>query len=302
MRVVSLLPSATEILTALGVDPVGISHSCDYPPSVTDRPTVTSTVIDYEGRSSRAIDDQMQSIDGAVYDVRAELLESLDPDLVVTQATCDVCAVDSAAVHDAVERRDVDAEILTLDPHSFSDVLDDLRRVGAAVGREAEAERVRSQADERVDAVRRAVEGRERPRTAVLDWTDPPIRGGHWVRDLIRLAGGDPSFQPDGPSTPLRWARLRDYDPQRLLVAPCGFSTSRAAEAAAELATKPGWAELSAVRSGDVFAVDGNALVNRPGPRLVDSLEAFARCLHPEAVPADGDDWVRPVRLGRAPP
>jgi iron complex transport system substrate-binding protein len=285
------------MLYALGVEPVGISHSCDYPPAITDRPAVTSTVIDYENRPSRDIDEQMESIDGAVYDVDEDRLEELDPDLVVTQSTCDVCAVESSAVFEAVERRDVDADVLTLDPHSFDDVLSDLRRIGAAVGKEAEAERVLSGARERVDAVLTSVDGLDRPRTAVLDWTDPLIRGGHWVRDVVRLAGGDESFQPDGPSEPIRWRDLREYDPERLIVAPCGFSTSRAHDAAAELASHAEWEHLTAVQSGHVYAVDGNALVNRPGPRLVESLEILAKCLHPDDVSVSSDGWVRRVEL-----
>jgi iron complex transport system substrate-binding protein len=295
VRVVSLLPSATEMLHVLGVDPVGVSHSCDHPPSVADRPTVTSTVVDHEGRSSRDIDEQMRSVDGAVYDVDGARLEALDPDLVVTQATCEVCAVDTSAVADAMADRGVDADLVTLDPHSFEDVLDDVRRLGAAVGRAADAEAFLARARERVREIRRRVDGRDRPRVAVLDWTAPPLRGGHWISDLVALAGGDPSFQPDGASEPVTWDTLRAYDPERLIVAPCGFPVSRAAEAASELATGVAWDDLAAVRSNAVFAVDGNALLNRPGPRLVDSLAVLAGCVHPEITPAETGGWVRRV-------
>ncbi|MFB6251887.1 MAG: ABC transporter substrate-binding protein [Halobellus sp.] len=286
MRAVSLLPSATEILSTLGVEPVGISHSCDYPPPVTDRPRVTRTVIDHEGRSSNEIDDQMQSVDGAVYDIDADRLEALDPDVVVTQATCDVCAVESSAVFETVAARDIDATVLTLDPHSFDEVLADVRRVGDVVGRAVEAEEFLEEARDRIETVRSRVADTDHPRTAVLDWTAPPMKGGHWIRDLIDLAGGDASFQPDGPSEPIRWADLRVYDPERLVIAPCGFETERAVEAVTELTAQPGWADLSAVRSGHVFAVDGNALFNRPGPRLVDSLERLSDCLHPDRADA----------------
>jgi iron complex transport system substrate-binding protein len=297
VRVVSLLPSATETLAALGVDPVGVSHSCDYPPWVADRPTVTSTRIEYADRSSRDIDEQMSSVEGAVYDLDAGHLEALDPDLVVTQATCDVCAVEASAAVTAVESRGLDADVLTLDPHSVSDVLDDVRRVGDAVGRPAAADRLRSRLRDRIEGVRASVDGRDRPRTAVLDWTDPPIRGGHWVRDMVDLAGGDPTFQPDGPSTPVAWDDLRAYDPERILVAPCGFSTARAHDAATALAERTDWRGLAAAASGDVYAVDGNALFNRPGPRLVDSLAVLADCLHPERPGTGTDGWVRRVEL-----
>ncbi|WP_251342228.1 ABC transporter substrate-binding protein [Haloplanus halophilus] len=282
MRVVSLLPSATETLAALGVDPVGVSHSCDYPPSVRDRPTVTGTRIEHENRSSREIDEQMGAVEGAVYDLHADRLEALDPDLVVTQATCDVCAVEASAAVDAVSSRGLDADVLTLDPHSLGDVLDDLRRIGAAVNRGDEAERLRERLRDRVESVRSSVDDRDRPRTALLDWTDPPIRGGHWVREMVRLAGGEASFQPDGPSEPVAWDDLRAYDPERLIVAPCGFPTERAHDAATTLAARTDWTGMSAAESGAVYAVDGNALFNRPGPRLVDSLELLADCLHPD--------------------
>lgn len=295
MRAVSLLPSATEILSAVGVDPVGISHSCDHPPDVTDRPRVTSTIIDHEGRSSREIDEQMQSVDGAVYDIDADRLEALDPDIIVTQATCDVCAVESSAVFETVAARDLDATVLTLDPHSFEEVLADVRRVGDAVDRVENAEQLIEAARDRIERVRSRAEDADRPRTAVLDWTDPPIRAGHWVRDLVGIAGGDASFQPDGPSEPVRWSDLRAYDPERLVVAPCGFGPDRAAEAVAELAARPGWADLSAVRSGHVYAADGNALFNRPGPRLVASLEVLADCLHPDHDHAVEGAWRRRI-------
>jgi iron complex transport system substrate-binding protein len=197
----------------------------------------------------------------------------------------------------AAERRDLDADILTLDPHSFEDVLAGLRRIGAAVGKETRAERILSRAHERVDAVQSSVDGLDRPRTAVLDWTDPLIKGGHWVRDVVRLAGGDESFQPDGPSEPTHWRNLREWDPERLIVSPCGFSVSRARNAAMELASHEQWERLSAVQSGHVYAVDGNALVNRPGPRLVESLEVLAGCLHPDDVSVTVDDWARRADL-----
>ena len=303
VRVVSLLPSATEILHVLGIEPVGISHSCEYPPSVTDRPVVTSTVIDHEGRTSGEIDEQMQSVDGAVYDVDGAPLAALDPALVVTQATCAVCAVDTSAVTAAMDAHDVAAELLTLDPRSFTDVLDDVRRLGVVTGRESEAEAFLTRARDRIETVRSRVSGCGRPRTAVLDWTEPLLRGGHWIPDLIRLAGGDAAFQPDRASEPITWAELRAYDPERLVVAPCGFSASRATAALADLPTYAGWDDLHAVQSGHVFAADGNALFNRPGPRLVDSLEVLGRCIHADAFADPGTEWVRSLdaiaELGR---
>jgi iron complex transport system substrate-binding protein len=286
MRVATLLPSATETLFALGVEPVGVSHSCDHPPAARDLPTLTSTVVDHEGRSAADVDAQMRSVDGPVYDLDVGRLAALEPDLVVTQATCDVCAVDADAVHEAVASLDPPPEVLTLDPHSFEDVLGDVERIGAAVGECDAASALRADLRDRVDRVREraagAVADESRPRTAVLDWTDPPIRAGHWVRDMVDIAGGDPSFQPDGASEPVAWGDVRAFDPERLVVAPCGFERARAIDAVGDLADRPGWRDLAAVADDRVYAVDGNALFNRPSHRLVDSLEALFVCLHPD--------------------
>ena len=286
MRVVTLLPSATETLFALGTEPVGVSHSCDHPPAARELPTLTSTVVDHAGRDAADIDAQMQSVDGAVYDLDVDRLAALDPDLVVTQATCDICAVDAGAVHEAVRTLGSEPGILTLDPHAFTDVLDDVTRIGTAVDRPDVAATLRAQLSDRVDRVREqarvAVEASGRPRVAVLDWTDPPIRAGHWVRDMVEIAGGDAAFQPDGASEPVAWHDLRAFDPEVLVVSPCGFDRDRAVTTVDDLSSRPGWETITAVEDDRVYAVDGNALFNRPSHRLVDSLEALFACVHPE--------------------
>lgn len=288
MRIVSLLPSCSEILFALGSEPVGVSHSCDHPPAVNDIPTVTSTIVDHEDHSAGEIDAQMQSVNGAVYDLHLERLAALQPDLVVTQATCDVCAVDASQVHEAVTQIDAEPDVLTLDPHSFSDVLDDIQRIGDTIGDAEAARTLTTQLRARVKQIENraetAVELNGRPRTAVLDWTDPPLRAGHWVNEMIERAGGDASFQPTGPSEPVRWETIRDYDPEILVVTPCGFERDRAIKAIDELREYEGWENVTAVENGAVYAVDGNALFNRPSHRLVESLSVLQRCIHPDAV------------------
>jgi iron complex transport system substrate-binding protein len=299
MRVVSLLPSATELLFAIGVEPVGVSHSCDYPPEARDLPVLTSTTIDHEDRSAGAIDDQMQETTGAAYALDAAHLAALDPDLVVTQATCEVCAVDEADVRAAVADRDVGATVLALDPSSLEDVLAALTRLGEAVGRPAVAADRRSSLEARVEAVAAAVPDAPRPRTAVLDWTDPPMVAGHWIPGMVERAGGRYGLADRGdPSRPVEWATLRAYDPEVLVVAPCGFDRRRAADAVADVASREGYGDLTAVRDGRVFALDGQGHVNRPGPRLVDSLAALAACLHPGTVeaPAGVVERVVPAR------
>lgn len=304
MRVASLLPSATETLFALGVEPVGVSHSCDHPPAAPGLPTLTSTVVDHADRSAADIDEQMREVDGAVYDLDEERLAALEPDLLVTQATCDVCAVDASEVRSAAARLDPAPDVLACDPHSFADALDDVVRIGEAVGEEAAATALRADLRERVDAVReraeRAVADEGRPRTAVLDWTEPPIRAGHWVRDMVELAGGDPSFQPDGPSEPVAWDDVVAADPEALVVAPCGFDRDSAADAVDDLAVRPGFDDLRAVAADRVYAVDGNGLFNRPSHRLVDSLEALFACLHPDHAAAEPADHDRVARVDRA--
>ncbi|OTF10322.1 ABC transporter substrate-binding protein [Halorubrum sp. SD612] len=301
MRVASLLPSATETLFALGVEPVGVSHSCDHPPAARELPTLTSTVVDHADRSAADIDEQMRAVDGAVYDLDEERLAALDPDLLVTQATCDVCAVDASEVRAAAERLDPVPDVLACDPHSFGDALDDVVRIGEAVGEETAANELRADLRDRVDAVReraeRAVADEGRPRVAVLDWTDPPLRAGHWVRDMVELAGGDPAFQPDGPSEPVAWEAVADADPEALVVAPCGFDRERAVDAVGDLAARPGFDDLAAVRRDRAYAVDGNGLFNRPSHRLVDSLEALFACLHPEHAATPPGDHDRVARV-----
>jgi iron complex transport system substrate-binding protein len=288
MRVVSLLPSCTEVLFALGVEPVGVSRSCDHPEAVADIPTVTSTVVDHEDHTAGEIDAQMQSVNGAVYDLHLDQLAGLQPDLVVTQATCDVCAVDATQVHDAVTTLDTEPDVLTLDPHSFSDVIDDIQRVGDAINESEAATTLIAElltTVEQVEATTEtAVGSNGRPRTAVLDWTDPPLRAGHWVTEMIEQAGGDASFQPAGASEPVRWNQITEYDPEVLVVAPCGFERDRAIEAIDDLRERQGWEDMTAVTDGRVYAVDGNALFNRPSHRLVESLKVLQSCIHPESV------------------
>jgi len=303
MRIVSLLPSCTEILFALGVEPVGVSHSCDHPPAVEDIPTVTSTVVDHEDHSAAEIDAQMQSVDGAVYDLALGRLAALQPDLIVTQATCDICAVDASQVHEAVTQIAAEPAVLTLDPHSFSDVLDDIQRIGEAIDEFEAATTLITQLRNRVEQIETrtetAVKSNDRPRTAVLDWTDPPLRAGHWVTEMIERAGGDASFQPDTASEPVSWETIRDYDPEVLVVAPCGFERERAIDAVDDLRDHEGWENVTAVENGDVYAVDGNALFNRPSHRLVESLEVLQWCIHPEVIELNGDTQRYAQRLDR---
>ncbi|WP_339105671.1 cobalamin-binding protein [Haloterrigena salinisoli] len=300
MRIVTTLPSATETVAALGLEPVGVSHECDYPPAVESLPSVTDSRIDADASSSE-IDQQVLETadDGGVYDVDTDLLESLEPDLIVTQGMCDVCAVDEVVMADAVEEIDADPEILTTDPHSVADVLEDLERIGRATGREERARAVRADLESRIDAIRgRTAEadlaGDDRPRVAIFDWTDPVMVAGHWTTDLVEWAGGEYGLADAGDrSSPREWSEIREYDPELIVVAPCGFGLEQTAANAADLTEREGWDDLTAVREGRVWAMDGHHYLNRPGPRLVDTLEALAPIVQPDLF----DEETPPVAL-----
>ncbi|WP_049928093.1 ABC transporter substrate-binding protein [Halopiger goleimassiliensis] len=287
MRTVTTLPAATETLAALGLEPVGVSHECDFPPAVEEVPSVTRSRIETDA-SSGEIDEQVLAAEeeGGVYDVAVETLDALDPELIVTQGMCDVCAVDDVVVERAIDEIDADPDLLTTDPHSVADVLEDVERIGRAVGREARASEVRERLEARIDRVRErtaALASGERPRVAIFDWTDPVMTAGHWTADLVSWAGGDYGLADVGdPSRPREWDEILAYDPQVVIVAPCGFGLEQTAANRSDLTEREGWDDLTAVREGRVWAMDGHHYLNRPGPRLVESLEALARILRPE--------------------
>jgi iron complex transport system substrate-binding protein len=297
MRVVSLLPSATEVVYALGVEPVGVSHECDHPPAANGKPAVNRSRVDPTATSAE-IDDQVQEAEdsGGVYEVDRETLAGLDPDLVVSQGICDVCAVDEVRVREAVADLGLDCEVLTTDPHSLEDVFGDIERIGAALDREDRAREVVADLRTRVERVEQRAAGLERPRTAVLDWVDPAMVAGHWIPGMVASAGGAYGMADPGErSQPREWADIREYDPEVLVVSPCGFEVDQTVRDLPALTERDGWAELTAVREGRVYVVDGHHYVNRPGPRLVDTLEFLGWCLHPEAFDRPSADAVRPL-------
>lgn len=303
MRIVTTLPSATELVAALGLEPVGVSHECDYPPGVESTPSITRSRVDADA-SSEEIDRQVLEIgetDAGVYEVDVELLDDLEPDLIVTQGMCDVCAVDEAVVADALERIDADPDVLTVDPHTVEDVLDDLERVGRAADREDRAREVRSDLEDRISEVRRTsssrtqsddaaaqnrtaeIDDRDRPRVAIFDWTDPVMIAGHWTAELVNWAGGEYGLADVGErSRPREWEEIREYDPELVIVAPCGFDLEQTAANRADLTNREGWDDIAAVRNDRVWAIDGHHYLNRPGPRLVDTLEALAPIVQPK--------------------
>ena len=296
MRVVSLLPSATEIVAALDIEPVGVSHECDYPSWVADKPAVNRSRVDPTA-SSGEIDEQVLDAEdsGGVYAIELDTLARLDPDLVVSQGICEVCAVDAVAVRKAVDELGLDCEVLTTDPHSIEDVFEDIHRIGTATGTEERAAALVADLEARVRAVERTAKtADERPRVAVLDWTSPVMVAGHWIPEMVEMAGGSYGIADHGAaSRPVEWEAIREYDPEILVVAPCGFDLDQTTENLADLTARPGWDELTAVQEGRAYAIDGHQYVNRPGTRLVDSLEHLAGVIHPDAFERPPTDAAR---------
>jgi iron complex transport system substrate-binding protein len=300
-RVVSLIPSATEIVAALGAADrlVGRSHECDHPPEVTGLPVLTAPKVPLEG-SSREIDRKVKSLLEealAVYRVEAPLLERLAPDLIVTQAQCEVCAVGLTEVEEAVRQTlGGRARILSLEPDALGDVWADVRRVGAALGLEEEAEALVAGLEARIGFVRsRAAAAEHKPTVACIEWIDPLMAAGNWVPELVEVAGGRGLFGVAGRhSAWIYWDDLVDADPEVIVVMPCGFDIERSRAEMAALTGHPEWAGLRAVKSGRVFLVDGNQYFNRPGPRLADSAEILAEIFHPDGFRPGhrGSGWV----------
>ncbi|MFC6768443.1 ABC transporter substrate-binding protein, partial [Natrinema soli] len=284
MRIVTTLPSATETVAALGLEPVGVSHECDYPPNAASAPAITrSRISEAQSASSGEIDRQVletADTEGGVYDVDVETLDDLEPDVIVTQGMCDVCAVDVAVIEDAVDRISADPGIVPTDPHSVGDVLGDLERIGRAIGREERAREVRRDLESRIEGVRNRtadIDATDRPGVAIFDWTDPVMIAGHWTAELVDWAGGEYGLAAVGErSRPREWDDIRASDPDVVIVAPCGFDLEQIARNRTDLTEREGWGALTAVREGRVWAMDGDHYLNRPGPRLVDTLEALA--------------------------
>jgi iron complex transport system substrate-binding protein len=291
LRVVSLLPSATEIVCALGGrgELVGVSHECDHPPEVAGLPALTSSRLG-DGGSSGQIDRSVRELLRAalaIYDLDVDRLAGLDPDVVVTQDLCEVCAVPYGAVCAALDRlagREV--QVVSLHPRRLGDIWDDVRRVAAAIGREAAGEALVRGLLERLGRVERRVAGAGRPGVVSVEWLDPVMLGGTWMPELIAVAGGLPLGVAAGERAPtLDLAALGALAPEVVVVKPCGYPVERTLAELELLAKVLPWDAWPAVRAGRVYVADGNAYFNRSGPRIVDSAELLAACLHPDRFP-----------------
>jgi iron complex transport system substrate-binding protein len=283
MRIASLVPSATEMLFALGLggDVVGVTHECDFP-SAEELPHLTRTVLP-PGLGAGEIDTAVKQVVGegrALYTLDEEKLAELEPELIVTQAVCEVCAVSYEDVAAVAARLQGEPQVLQQDPSTLGEVLEDVTRLGAAAGIERQAVEVRRGLEARLEAVRDAVDGEPRPRTLALEWLDPPFLGGHWVPEMIELAGGEDVIGRAGQKSPqVAWGDLAGLDPEVIVAMPCGWYLEDSRAQALEHRER-----LDALGAGRVFAVDAASTFSRPGPRLVDGVELLAHLFHPERV------------------
>ncbi len=288
-RIVSLLPSATEILAALGLTDaiVGRSHECDFPSQVQRLPVCTQPKFNPEGSSreihERATDLLQSAL--SVYQIETDNLKQLQPTHIVTQAQCEVCAVSLTEVERAVgDLVGVNPQIISLQPHLLADVWNDILRVAQVFGADGDAVvgKLKSRVSDCASKTE-SIDDRSRPRVACLEWTDPLMAAGNWIPELVELAGAHPLVEVPGQHAPtMAWDAFVATDPDIIVLMPCGFDLDRAREAAEQLAQRSEWEQLQAVRNNRVYLTDGNQYFNRPGPRLVDSLEILAEIIHPD--------------------
>ncbi len=288
MRIVSLLPSATEIVYALGLGDslVGVSHDCDYPLEVVTKPKLSHALISIEMPSDEidAIVREQLHNGLSVYHIDAAKLEQLEPDLILTQELCEVCAPSYDQVLEAAKILGDRTKIVSLEPHSIEEILENILLVGGLTEKVQRAEKCVDALRERVEKIIAFSENfEERPKVACIEWLSPVMVGGHWVPQMVEYAGGEDWLGDMGePSKEIAWGDLLNYDPDILICMPCGFDVERTLEEMHLLIEREGWEDVRAVKDGQVYVVNGTAFFNRPGPRIVTGLEIMAQIIHPE--------------------
>src|SRR5215207_8679997 len=302
-RIVSLLPSATEIVCALGLEDalVGVTHECDFPPSVVGKPVLTSSRISHAEMSSAEIDHAVRSqLDGhgSIYSLDERLLAELKPDLVITQELCEVCAVSYKTVVQAARLVESDARVVSLEPNNIQDIFANIRTVGELTGAAAAADALVRDLTVQLDALAVLLtEVETRPRTLVLEWLEPPFAPGHWVPEQVAFAGGDASFGASGEKSRVTTAEeIEAYAPEVIVLAPCGYYKEDTLRALGRARLPRGWHELPAVRQGRVWAVDATSYFSRPGPRVVEGAEILLRVIHADVFGEPNE--AEAVRVG----
>jgi iron complex transport system substrate-binding protein len=292
MKIVSLLPAATEIAAALGLMDrvVGVSHECNYPSAANQRPRVTRCAIHHAGLSSGAVDQWVRDAlrnKGTIYAIDDSLMRELQPDVILTQKLCDVCAVGYGTVARLAATLPGSPTVVNLEPSSLSDIFGDIRRIAAVCDVAECAEELITELSVRVETVRfRACKTAYRPRCFLMEWADPPFCSGHWGPELVEIAGGHDSLGRKGrPSAQIAWENVLEARPEIIVLALCGYDVARARQDAALLRNFPDFDSLPAAQNNNIHIVDGSAFFARPGPRIVESLEILAGILHPEEFP-----------------
>lgn len=305
MKIVSLLPSATEIAFALGLaDQLeGVTYECDHPPEARTKPVVSTTALPQDRPlSAGEIDDVVTSFmdrGEPIYSLDKELIQKIQPDLILCQDLCRVCAVPSGQVEDALAELGCRAEVLSLDPNTIEEILENIVQVGRSTGREDAARSLTDGLRQRIEAVRRTAAGLPSIRTFCLEWSDPPFAAGHWIPGMVEIAGGThllAGSDPPDPSKRVTWQEIADAAPEVIVFMPCGFYLEEAQAEGEKFFDLPDFAETPAARLGNVFAVDASSFFSRPGPRIVDGLEILAWATHPEAFPEPSADVVARIR------
>ncbi len=291
MRICSFLPSTTEIVYELGLGDSlgGITHECNYPPEVKEKKVVIMSFLDHKKLSSKEIDDLVtkNAIEGkSTYLVDKDALKEANPDIILTQKLCEVCAVSGNQVMEAVQVLGHTPEIISLEPTTIYEIFDTIITIGEATGTKERAIEITDKLKARVERVRSQLENeRDRPRVFCLEWLDPPFVGGHWVPEMVEIAGGENGLGKAGePSFKATWEEIAEFAPQMLFIMPCGFDIDKTIDELDAVTSKDEWFSLPATNKGEIYIVDANSYFSRPGPRIVDGLEILAKAIHPEVI------------------
>jgi iron complex transport system substrate-binding protein len=301
-RVASLLPSATELVHFVYATEslVGVTHECDYPAGVKNLPHFTASAVDHSRMTSAEIDASVSGYltdENSIYNLDVELLRKLEPDLILTQGLCEVCSVSMDVVQRAVLELDHHPEVISLDPYSLEEVLRSAVTVGKALDRADLARERVAELEDRLRRVEEAVADVPAPRVACIEWLDPPFAAGHWVPEMVEIAGGAEVLgRPNEDSFRMSWEDVVEAQPEVIVLMPCGFDVERTLQEVHVLREVPGWDEIPAVKAGRVWAVEANSYFSRPAPRLVDGVEILAAILHPDLFPEPPEERVA-VRL-----